>query len=515
AVVNGLIHVIGGRAGGTPGDGPPLATHEVYDPATDSWSTRAPLPIAVLDNYTTVAVGQNIYVMGGQSAGSGFLGVTQIYNTVTDTWNLGAPMPTPRSNALAGVLNGKIVVAGGVDSTFVNQDVTEIYDPVTDTWTTGPAKPTAASELAVNMTFVDSKLFAVGEGIFGAAGDTHEALLSTQVCVWIDTVDPNTPHLDLIDASDTGRNNTDDITSDNLPTFDITFDDTVDGNGNPFPHDVKVRIYDRPGDAGTNGEVLIYDSFAEFGTFINVGYLQRTLSSVLNNPVGVPFADGVHNLKLEAEDRAGNVSHDFLLDVQIDTAAPEKSFGDRDVANDGLHPDSDSGVAGPGNSATLVDRVTGDETPTFWGQAEADSIIRAYVNNSVGVLVQIGQTVAVPLDGNEDTDPNGEGGYWELTATISMNDPLLGFTPIDGLRNVFITAEDTAGNFIPITPPEVAAEMMLDIFVDTQGPQVTEVDITGSPAFNLFDVKPSQGPTPVVNALSISVQDLPNRVVNF
>ena len=27
------------------------------------------------------------------------------------------------------------------------------------------------------------------------------------------------------------------------------------------------------------------------------------------------MADGIHNLKLEVEDRAGNISHDFLLDV--------------------------------------------------------------------------------------------------------------------------------------------------------------------------------------------------------
>src|SRR5215467_11523706 len=42
ALLNGKVHAIGGR---TP-DGKTLATHEIYDPATDTWSDAAPLPQA-------------------------------------------------------------------------------------------------------------------------------------------------------------------------------------------------------------------------------------------------------------------------------------------------------------------------------------------------------------------------------------------------------------------------------------------------------------------------------------
>ena len=55
--------------------------------------------------------------------------------------------------------------------------------------------------------------------------------------------------------------------------------------------------------------------------------------------------------------------------------------------------------------------------------------------------------------------------------------------------------------------------MVLPIFLDTQGPQITEVFVTGDPAYDLFDPKPSEdGPTPLVNSLTIDVQDLPVRV---
>ncbi|HEY2414274.1 MAG TPA: hypothetical protein VGI40_18665, partial [Pirellulaceae bacterium] len=54
--------------------------------------------------------------------------------------------------------------------------------------------------------------------------------------------------------------------------------------------------------------------------------------------------------------------------------------------------------------------------------------------------------------------------------------------------------------------------------VDTFGPQVTNVQITGSPAYNLFGQKPgdaAQGPTPAVRSVTISLQDLPNRAPGY
>ena len=73
-----------------------------------------------------------------------------------------------------------------------------------------------------------------------------------------------------------------------------------------------------------------------------------------------------------------------------------------------------------------------------------------------------------------------------------------------------LTAEDVAGN--------VSVASFLNVFIDTQGPQITKVAITGDPAFNLFGIKPdnaAQGPTPPVNSLTISVRDSPGRDTTF
>lgn len=61
--------------------------------------------------------------------------------------------------------------------------------------------------------------------------------------------------------------------------------------------------------------------------------------------------------------------------------------------------------------------------------------------------------------------------------------------------------------------------------LDLLGPQIIDPDgagpehaiqITGNPTYNIFDVKPvSQGPTPLVNSLTINIQDQPTRFPGF
>lgn len=328
--------------------------------------------------------------------------------------------------------------------------------------------------------------------------------------VWVDTVAPNTPYLDLI--SDTGRHDADEVTNGNRPEVTVTANDTEDGNGNPFWHDIKYRIYDRPGDAGSDGEVLIVDSWAALGDFSDGGFFNHVLTQELNDPAGAPLNDGVHNLKLEVEDRAGNLSHDFLLVTVVDTEEPPVSLGQPGVADDGLRPESDTGVSPP-NPDTIIDRVTGDTTPTFWGRAEANAIIRLYADgNGNGVLdigtdVFLGQDTAIPTDGTNQ-EPEG---YWEITSVVDLGDETF-FSVADGSRTIFVTGEDLAGN---VNAPDGAADD-LDVFVDTSGPVVESVFISDAPGYDLFDPKPvTDGPTPAVESLTITFSDLPDRVTDF
>ena len=332
----------------------------------------------------------------------------------------------------------------------------------------------------------------------------------------IDTAEPNTPFLDL--TTDTGRHDADEVTKTNLPTVVMRSNDTVGGGAvNPFPNDVKYRLYLRPdGNIGTS-ETLVYDSFTARGGFTTDASITQQISLTLNDPNGTPIPDGVHNLKLEIEDRAGNISHDFLLEITVDTAAPPVAFGQPGILTDGLHADSDTGVLA--DPATLADRITADSTPSFWGLAEADSIVQVFLDlDGDGVIdlnsdLLLGQTVATPFNGNLAFAD----GYWEITSAIDLNDPLLVLPTLtrDGLRSLLVTAQDVAGNPMPVADTITVVDE-IDIFLDTQGPQVQDVFLTDFPAYDLFDPKPSEnGFTPLVDRITVKFTDLPARLQEF
>ncbi|WP_345322930.1 Ig-like domain-containing protein [Novipirellula rosea] len=280
------------------------------------------------------------------------------------------------------------------------------------------------------------------------AGNVNAA--SAALVINVDAVVPNTPYLDLI--NDDGHSTDDNITGQNLLQFEMVGNDTVNGNGNPLPNDVIYRLYWRVGDG--NGEVLVYDSFAEFG-FTTLGTLTRTVSQVLNDPTGTPFPDGVHNFKLEIEDRAGNVSPDFLLQVKIDTLVPTTTIDILASSDSGMYDD---------------DNVTNIQEIAFQGRGETNGIITLFAQkvNSDGAvfseLLVIGTgnvgsdftDVQAAIPGATDTDGLG---IWEITA-----EPLT-----DGVYDVYALIEDWAGN-------EAVSET-IRLEVDTLDPNLPLLDL--------------------------------------
>ena len=145
----------------------------------------------------------------------------------------------------------------------------------------------------------------------------------------------------------------------------------------------KYRVYGR---LETSDEELLFNSYAQLSDFTNRTFIYTTDDLEDGDTVIASLADGIHNLKLEVEDRAGNISEDFLLDVLIDNVA---YLGDIH-----LHPESDTGI--DGFTATKADRITRDNVPTFFGVAEADNLVMLAIDG-----VPAATTVAVPLDGDD------------------------------------------------------------------------------------------------------------------
>jgi hypothetical protein len=126
---NGKIYVAAGYNGAA------TNTLHIYDIASNSWTTGAPLPQALfLPGFG--AINGKVYVASGNS-GSVELNTLYIYDIATNTWTTGANVPTPVTGPGSAVYQGKLYLFGGGFPTPLT--VTQIYDPVANSWTSGPS----------------------------------------------------------------------------------------------------------------------------------------------------------------------------------------------------------------------------------------------------------------------------------------------------------------------------------------------------------------------------------------
>ncbi|MBC6427422.1 MAG: hypothetical protein GDA51_13375 [Ekhidna sp.] len=153
----------------------------------------------------------------------------------------------------------------------------------------------------------------------GCNDDENTDQQDSDTPVIIDTTDPAAPVIDLDDASDTGRANDDNITSDKTPTFTITNYAVVNKTDR-----VSVKWFiDGAEQAGETG--------ATFTTS--------------------ELPDGTYVVTARFIDTAGNFTNSAALSVIIDKTAPAAPVIDLDDA-------SDTGTADD-------DNITSDRTPTF------------------------------------------------------------------------------------------------------------------------------------------------------
>jgi len=173
--VNDRIYALGGNIAS---DGA-LTRNEEYDPATDKWRLRAPLPSGA-SHMTAAVLNGKIYAIGGFTGRDhkGSLDRVLEYDPVSDAWRGLAPLSTPRGSVSAAALDGKIHAVSGrvtnaTDDWHFNGVVGthEVYDPATNRWTQAAPLPRARDHLVV--VAVDGKLHAIG-GRFGGNDDMSD-----------------------------------------------------------------------------------------------------------------------------------------------------------------------------------------------------------------------------------------------------------------------------------------------------------------------------------------------------
>jgi len=190
SVVNGKIYAIGGGISRTKdylriGT---FSTVEEYDPATDTWSTKSPMPTS-RGWHSAIVVDGKIYIFGGSKnapPSKGHVLAVEVYDPATDTWTQQGDMPLPRSGGSASIVDGKIYFFGGYEAIRRFDE----HDPSTDTWTQKPDMPTV--RIGLSTSVLDGKIYLIGGfGMYGYTGLTDTEVYDPATDTW--TTAPDMP----------------------------------------------------------------------------------------------------------------------------------------------------------------------------------------------------------------------------------------------------------------------------------------------------------------------------------
>ena len=198
-LAGGKVLVAAGRAVHPVGAPEIIATAEVFNPHDETWSGTGPLGEARWRHTATVLQDGRVLVAGGfggpYAPGANaqpVLATAELYDPQTGTWSPTAPMATRRALHAAALLpDGRVMVAGGrtcaspppaaCNFTFVTPTI-ELFDPSTGTWSAGgvlnaPRHTTAAAVLADGKVLVPGGF--VGAGSPSGTADTYDPATGT------------------------------------------------------------------------------------------------------------------------------------------------------------------------------------------------------------------------------------------------------------------------------------------------------------------------------------------------
>ena len=174
-VLNGNIYVIGGLS--------PvgfLRSVDAYNPVTDTWASKAPMPVTIDRPNGAATINGILYVPGGMDF-SQPKNTLYAYSASTNTWTNREPMPVAGGCGTSGVIAGKLYVhvaqCGGAGQAFLR------YDPATNRWISLPA-PTIGHRYGAAAVVGNKFYLAGGMHFDGSTGLTSLEVFDPATNTW-------------------------------------------------------------------------------------------------------------------------------------------------------------------------------------------------------------------------------------------------------------------------------------------------------------------------------------------
>ncbi|WP_026911254.1 kelch repeat-containing protein [Patulibacter minatonensis] len=174
-------------------------TVEVFDPATGRWTYAAPLARARQGHVAALLPDGRLLVAGGVDTRGAPVAEAEIFDPATGTWSSGGTMAQAGYGSQSVVLaDGRVLVAGGSTTAAGPRDPldradisrTEIFDPATTTWSSAFSLGRPRAQAGAALLGSGGVLVAGGVGDTGTLGTAMRFDPAPETSFWTTRLDP-------------------------------------------------------------------------------------------------------------------------------------------------------------------------------------------------------------------------------------------------------------------------------------------------------------------------------------